>query len=217
MVDASVAETRYALDHLGAASVCPLTSHRGMYLGDQRLEPIYAEVAARNSVVFVHPTSPLQPTRGATVSSPRLYGGTLPAPVLEFMFETTRSITDLVLAGVLRRHPQLRIIVPHAGAVLPVLASRIDLFAAALARDAADVPSLREALKSCTSTWPAPRCKNSWPRCFRWPIRHGCTTAAIFRSRRGRHANTSRSNCRPPGSSTTPPWMQSFGTTPWTC
>jgi predicted TIM-barrel fold metal-dependent hydrolase len=146
-IDASVAETRYALDHLGAAGVCLLTNHRGMYLGDQRLEPIYAEVAARNSVVFVHPTSPLQPTRGATVSSPRLYGGTLPAPVLEFMFETTRSITDLVLAGVLRRHPQLRIIVPHAGAVLPVLASRIDLFAAALARDAADVPSLREALK----------------------------------------------------------------------
>ncbi|MCW2653698.1 MAG: amidohydrolase [Mycobacterium sp.] len=66
-----------------------------MYLGDQRLEPIYAEVAARKSVVFAHPTSPPQPTGGPD----------LPAPVLEFMFETTRSITDLVLSGMLRRYP----------------------------------------------------------------------------------------------------------------
>jgi len=136
-IDASVAETRYALDHLGATGIGLLTNHRGMYLGDERLEPIFAEVAARNSVVFVHPTSAPQPTGGPK----------LPAPVLEFMFETTRSITDLVLSGVLRRHPDLRIIVPHAGAVLPVLASRVDLFAAVLARDGADVPSLRAALK----------------------------------------------------------------------
>jgi predicted TIM-barrel fold metal-dependent hydrolase len=67
--------------------------------------------------------------------------------VLEFMFETTRAVTDLVLSGVLRRHPDLRIIVPHAGAVLPVLASRIDMFAAALA-EGADVPSVRAALKT---------------------------------------------------------------------
>jgi 6-methylsalicylate decarboxylase len=135
-IDASVAETRYALDHLGAAGICLMTNHRGMYLGDRCLEPIFAEVAARNSVVFVHPTSPPQPAGGPN----------LPAPALEFMFETTRSITDLVLAGVPRRHPDLRIIVPHAGAVLPVLASRIDLFATALALSGAEVPSLREAL-----------------------------------------------------------------------
>jgi 6-methylsalicylate decarboxylase len=135
-IDASVAETRYALDHLSAAGICVMTNHRGMYLGDRRLEPIFAEVAARNSVVFVHPTSPPQPAGGPN----------LPAPALEFMFETTRSITDLVLAGVPRRHPGLRLIVPHAGAALSVLASRIDLFASALALSGAEVPSLREAL-----------------------------------------------------------------------
>jgi predicted TIM-barrel fold metal-dependent hydrolase len=137
-IDAAVAETRYALGQLGAAGICLLTNHRGIYPGDERLEPIFAEVAARQSVVFVHPTSPPQPSGGPT----------LPSPVLEFMFETTRAVTDLVLSGVLRRHPDLRIIVPHAGAVLPVLASRIDLFAAALAGDGADVPSVRAALKT---------------------------------------------------------------------
>src|SRR5258708_13845032 len=85
-IDASVAETRYALDHLGAAGVCLMTNHRGVYLGDERLEPIFAEAAARNSVVFVHPTSPPQPPRGPN----------LPAPPPGFLFHPTRSIPCLL-------------------------------------------------------------------------------------------------------------------------
>jgi predicted TIM-barrel fold metal-dependent hydrolase len=138
-IDAAVAETRSALDHPGAVGISLLTNHRGMYLGDERLEPIFAEVAARQSVVFVHPTSPPQPVGGPG----------FPAPMLEFMFETTRSITDLVLSGVLRRYPDLRIIVPHAGAALPVLAGRVDMLAPVLANtgNGADLASLRAALK----------------------------------------------------------------------
>jgi 6-methylsalicylate decarboxylase len=136
-VDAAVAEARYALDQLGTAGISLLTNHRGIYLGDQRLEPVFAEVAARDAVVFVHPTSPPQ------------HAGGLAAPVLEFMFETTRAVTDLVLAGVLRRYPDLKVIVPHAGAVLPVLATRVDMMAPLLAHAGgeAEVPSLRAALK----------------------------------------------------------------------
>jgi predicted TIM-barrel fold metal-dependent hydrolase len=139
-VDAATAETRYALDKLGADGVCLLTNHHGMYLGDERLEPIYAEVAARNSVVFVHPTSP-----------PEIRGGPgFAAPMLEFIFETTRSITDLVLSGVLRRHPDLRVIVPHAGAALPVVAGRVDMLAWVLANlpNGTEIPSMRTALKA---------------------------------------------------------------------
>jgi predicted TIM-barrel fold metal-dependent hydrolase len=71
------------------------------------------------------------------------------APMIEFIFETTRSMTDLVLSGVLRRRPELRIIVPDAGAALPILAGRIDLLAPVLAHvgNGADVPSLRAALE----------------------------------------------------------------------
>jgi predicted TIM-barrel fold metal-dependent hydrolase len=140
VIDATLAETRYALDKLGADGICLLTNHRGMYLGDERLEPVYAEVAARNSVVFVHPTSPPLPTGGPGFA----------APMLEFIFETTRSITDLVLSGVLVRHPDLRIIVPHAGAALPVVARRVDMLAWVLANlpNGAEIASLRAALKS---------------------------------------------------------------------
>jgi predicted TIM-barrel fold metal-dependent hydrolase len=137
-VDAAAAETRYALDSLGAAGICLLTNHRGMYPGDERLDPVFAEVASRGSVVFVHPTSPPQPAAGPRIAP----------PVLEFMFETTRSVTDLVLSGVLERYPSLRVIVPHAGAALPVLAGRIDMLAPVLASttDGTDVADERAAL-----------------------------------------------------------------------
>jgi len=116
--DEAVNELRYALDVLGADGIVLESNQRGVYLGDERLEPIYAEVAARNSLVFTHPTTPF----GAEHLS-----GRYPRPMLEFMFESTRSVADFILSGVLSRHPALRLIVPHAGAALPVLVNRIDM------------------------------------------------------------------------------------------
>jgi 6-methylsalicylate decarboxylase len=67
----------------------------------------------------VHPTAP--PNADA-VSLDR------PLPMLEFMFETTRSVTDMVFAGVMARFSGIRFVIPHCGAALPVLTSRIELF-----------------------------------------------------------------------------------------
>jgi len=44
---------------------------------------------------------------------------------MEFLFDTTRSVTDLVLGGALERYPGIQLIVPHAGAALPAMAHRI--------------------------------------------------------------------------------------------
>jgi predicted TIM-barrel fold metal-dependent hydrolase len=59
--------------------------------------------------------------------------------MLEFMFETTRSVTNMMLSGVLDRHADLSVIVPHAGAALPVLADRIARLMPILG-DAVDMP-----------------------------------------------------------------------------
>lgn len=48
-------------------------------------------------------------------------------PLIEFIFETRRTITQMILSGTLARYSNLRLIVPHAGAALPVVASRIEL------------------------------------------------------------------------------------------
>ena len=139
-VDAAVTEMRYALDTLHADGVVLETNMNGMYLGDDRLEPVYAEAASRRSVIFIHPTTPYEAEHLALG---------YPRPMLEFFFDTTRSITHLLLSGVLERQPELKVIVPHAGAALSILANRIDLLLPILSEPGkAPPPSVKKALRS---------------------------------------------------------------------
>jgi 6-methylsalicylate decarboxylase len=138
----ATAEAVFALDSLHANGLIVETNHHGVYLGDPQLDPFYAELNSRSAVVLIHPTSP------ACSCSSRL-AAALPAPILEFMFETTRSVTDLIISGVLSRYPNIRFIVPHAGAALSVLANRVELGRAVLvaAPDSASAPSFRDGLR----------------------------------------------------------------------
>ena len=93
-----------------------MTNFGGIYLGDAKFDPVFAELNHRKAVVFIHPTSPpcwQQIALG------------FPRPMIEFPFDSTRAVTNLLLSGTLRRCPDLRIIVPHAGGTLPFLARRI--------------------------------------------------------------------------------------------
>ena len=118
-VDGSLEEIAYVFDELRADGVALLTNAQGVYLGDARLEPVFAELDRRNAVVFLHPTSPAGWEQSA-LGRPR--------PMVEYLFDTTRTVTDMLMAGVLARHPNLRVIVPHCGGALPVLADRIEEF-----------------------------------------------------------------------------------------
>ncbi|MFI5612575.1 amidohydrolase family protein [Amycolatopsis sp. NPDC051903] len=138
-VDASVTELKHSLDVLHADGIVLETNHHGVYLGDERLEPVYAEAAARGTVVFLHPTTP-DAAEHLALGYPR--------PMLEFMFDSTRAVTQLILSGTLERHPSLRVIVPHAGAALPVLANRIELLLPLLAKPGTPTPDIRKALKT---------------------------------------------------------------------
>jgi predicted TIM-barrel fold metal-dependent hydrolase len=96
-----------------------LTHSGGVYLGDPLLDPVFAELNRRRAVVFIHPTSPAC-WKHVSLGFPR--------PMIEFLFETTRAVTNLVLTGARRRFPDIEFIVPHAGATLPVVADRIAAF-----------------------------------------------------------------------------------------
>lgn len=117
-VEGALAELAYAYDTLGADGVILMTNAHGVYLGDARLEPVFAELDRRGAVVFLHPTSPACWQQSA-LGRPR--------PMIEFIFDTARTVTDLLFAGTLERRPNLTVIVPHCGGALPVLADRIDL------------------------------------------------------------------------------------------
>ena len=69
-------------------------------------------------MVFIHPTSPgCGGCLGLAFGQPR--------PAIEFIFETTRAVTDMLYHRTAQRFPGIRFIVPHAGAALPVVARRI--------------------------------------------------------------------------------------------
>ncbi len=71
----------------------------------------------------VHPTSPPGWERTA-LGAPR--------PMMEFLFDTTRTAASLLVAGTPSRYPSLQLILTHCGAFLPLLADRLKLFAAAI-------------------------------------------------------------------------------------
>ena len=115
-VDASLAEIAHALDVLGMDGVGLLSNYRGAYLGDPRLEPVLAELDRRKAVAFVHPTTPPH-WESFTVG--------IPAPVLEYTFDSTRMAEQLVASGAKARHPGVAIVVAHGGGTLPLSHQRL--------------------------------------------------------------------------------------------
>lgn len=118
-IEGSIEELAFAFDHLSVDGVALLTNVDGTYLGDPALEPVFDELERRHARVFLHPTSP-PCWEHTSLGRPR--------PMLEFLFDTTRAVVDLVLKGTLARHRNIEFIVPHAGATLPVIADRVAAF-----------------------------------------------------------------------------------------
>lgn len=124
-IDGALGEIAHAFDTLGADGVTVETNHHGLYMGDVRLDPVFAELNRRHAVMFMHPTSPsCRCCQALSLGYPR--------PMIEFMFETTRAVANLLLTGTLDRFPDIRLIVPHAGAAVPVLVDRVIGLAPAL-------------------------------------------------------------------------------------
>jgi len=143
-VDASLKVIEESFDQFGTRGVALLTHTRGVYLGDQRLEPVMAELGRRRAVVLVHPTEPACLVPGVMEGWSRT--------MFEFFFDTTRAVTNLIFAGVLERHPGIRLVIPHAGAAIPALAQRIQrnvLRANRANRAGRPVPDYLETLRRC--------------------------------------------------------------------
>ncbi len=115
--EASVHEAIYALDTLGLDGMSLNPSVDNVYLGAPELEPLMEELDRRNTVVLIHPTSPF-------------YFNELnldfQSSVIEYVFETTRAILNLITSGNIERHPNIQFITAHAGGAAPYIAARLD-------------------------------------------------------------------------------------------
>jgi len=137
-LDESMSEMCRSLDELGAAGIVTETNIGGTYLSDPVFEPLFAELDRRGAILFVHPTSP--PAHAQTALG-------LPRPMLEFLVETTRAMTGLLMDGTLERNPRVQVIASHCGAFLPLVVDRLKLFASAFGNGESDPPAFEDTLR----------------------------------------------------------------------
>lgn len=104
----SIDEIRYAKDILHVDGFALPTNTHGVYLGNPCLDPIFEELNRHKAVVVIHPNKPS--------SIPENVVEDLPIPMMEFFFDTTRTVINMILKGTLKKFPDIKFIIPHAGA-----------------------------------------------------------------------------------------------------
>jgi aminocarboxymuconate-semialdehyde decarboxylase len=114
--DLCASQLEHAID-LGLAGVELSSFAPGVELSDERLEPLWHAAEAREAVLFLHPF-------GCSLDErlDRFYlSNTVGQPV-----ENAVALSQLIFAGVLDRHPSLRVVAAHGGGYLPTAIGRSD-------------------------------------------------------------------------------------------
>jgi aminocarboxymuconate-semialdehyde decarboxylase len=89
---------------------------RGIYLHDERFEPIFQAAVELNVPLFVHPADPLGKDRTKEFELTIVAG---------YLFDSTINILKMICSGFLDRWPALKLVCAHAGAFSPALRARM--------------------------------------------------------------------------------------------
>jgi predicted TIM-barrel fold metal-dependent hydrolase/quinol monooxygenase YgiN len=116
-VDAAIREVKYALDTLGADGIELATNVQGQYLGAPELDTLFSVLNERQAVVILHPHRPEPVNREVMAQTP--------LAMQEYLSETTRAVTNMISRNVLARYPNVKVVVPHCGAYLPLAVPRM--------------------------------------------------------------------------------------------
>jgi aminocarboxymuconate-semialdehyde decarboxylase len=116
--DRAVNEVNRASKLPGVRGVYIGTNIEGHDLDDPLFEPIFARIETLGLPVFLHPVPPI-------LGGKRLQPYSL-TNVLAYPLDTTVAASHLIFGGVLDRHPNLAIVLPHAGGALLNVIGRLD-------------------------------------------------------------------------------------------
>src|SRR5882757_4534194 len=115
--DGVLEEMAYALETLKLDGVAISTSIDDIYLGDIRYDQWFEEMNLRGVTLFVHPV-PAKASRSVNLG--------IDVSILEFMFDTTRMLANLIFTGTKNRFSKIKIISTHGGGTIPYLITRIE-------------------------------------------------------------------------------------------
>ena len=116
-VQKAIEEAKYALDVLKADGIKLATNVNGQYLGAPELDTLFAVLNERKAVVILHPHRP-EPMNKQVMAQ-------TPLAMQEYLAETTRAVTNMISRNVLARYNNIKVIVPHCGAYLPLAIPRM--------------------------------------------------------------------------------------------
>jgi len=117
-VEASLREMERGFDQLGMAGITFGCSILNRSVTEEEFEPLYQEMNRRKAVLFFHPMvngicSPLITDFGLEGAA----GTTI---------EDTVVVLHLIIRQIPRRYPDIKIIIPHLGGLIPMLLNRMD-------------------------------------------------------------------------------------------
>ncbi len=116
-VEGSIEEFHYATENLGALGVKVASNSDGVYLGDERLDEIFAALNEKSALVIIHP-SPAQLLPRKNVVTGKVMA------LFEYPADTTRAVLNMLANGTLEKFPRLKVVVPHCGSFLPYMKQR---------------------------------------------------------------------------------------------
>ena len=116
-IDGVMNEIEYGYNALKCDGIAILTNdNKTRWPGDPYFEPMWQELNRRNAIVYMHPLAPPCCTN---------LNDSVPTAMNEYDFDITRACTSILVNGVLHRYPNVKIIIPHSGGTMPMIAGRI--------------------------------------------------------------------------------------------
>ena len=116
-VNAAISEAIYALDTLKADGIKLATNVDGQYLGAPELDTLFSVLNERRAVIILHPHRPEPVSRQVMQQTP--------LAMQEYLSETTRAVSNMISRNVLARYNNIKVVVPHCGAYLPLAIPRM--------------------------------------------------------------------------------------------
>ena len=124
-VAAAVDEMHRATQDLGFAGLMVHGTTQGIFLDDERFEPVWAAAEALRVPVYLHPAPPPPAVEQAHYSGlPTNMSNLLSIAFWGWHAEAGLHVLRLIVSGLFDRHPALRLIVGHMGENLPFSIAR---------------------------------------------------------------------------------------------